>query len=159
MLKVYVFGHRERKRESTRSIDNRKCGPSGGKSRLPPPDHARRQSSRRQASRRRSSRRQRPRRPKFPPASPPQAKFPPARSPTDKVPTPRQNPSRNRRVQAMTDGGDTRGARVFVRAGGQAAPSSGSPPRGLRKHRGCMLGIAPLFNMLQEFLLYANANR
>ena len=29
---------------STRSIDNRKCGPSDGKSRLPPPDHARRHS-------------------------------------------------------------------------------------------------------------------
>ena len=66
------------------------------------------------------------------PASPPQAKFPPARSPTDKVPagkvpdnkvpTPRQSPSRNRRVQAMTDGDDTRSDEVFVRARAEGWP-------------------------------------
>ena len=64
------------------------------------------------------------------PARHAQAKFPPARSPTDKVPagkvpdnkvpTPRQSPSRNRRVQARTDGGDTRSAKVFVRAGAES---------------------------------------
>ena len=75
-MKVYVFGHRERKRASTRTVGphdgvdlpNYGVGPYAHKLNLRYNEPAR------------------PPQARFPLARPPQAKFPPAKSPTDKVP-------------------------------------------------------------------------